>query len=122
MPECVARPLRVNPARAWNHVVSRGHGGEALFGDDTDRRRFLGLVSTLPERFLPEVQAFVPMSNHVHHLLHYREANLSVAPHCPPLSGRIQIQLRFARWARRSQLAIATQTRVQRAMMPHCRK
>ncbi len=27
LPECWERPLRVNPARAWNHVVSRGNGG-----------------------------------------------------------------------------------------------
>ncbi|MFM8357511.1 MAG: hypothetical protein ACKOET_03050 [Verrucomicrobiota bacterium] len=41
----MARPLRVNLAGSWNHVVSRGNGGEVLFRDDTDRRRFLGLVS-----------------------------------------------------------------------------
>ena len=37
----MARPLRVNLAGSWNHVVSRGNGGEVLFRDDTDRRRFL---------------------------------------------------------------------------------
>ncbi|MFM8358833.1 MAG: transposase [Verrucomicrobiota bacterium] len=75
----MARPLRVNLAGSWNHVVSRGNGGEALFRGDTDRRRFLGLVSELPERFSLEVHAFVLMSNHYHLLVRCREANLSEA-------------------------------------------
>ena len=62
----MARPLRVSLAGSWNHVVSRGNGGEELFRDDTDRRRFLGLVSELPERFSLEVHAFVLMSTHDH--------------------------------------------------------
>jgi putative transposase len=75
----MARPLRVNRAGSWNHVVSRGNGGEELFRDDPDRRRFLGLVSELPERFFLEVHAFVLMSNHYHLLVRCRAANLSDA-------------------------------------------
>ena len=75
----MARPLRVNLAGSWNHVVSRGNGGEALFRGDADRRRFLGLVSELPARFSVEVHAFVLMDNHYHLLLRCREANLSEA-------------------------------------------
>ena len=59
--------------------MSRGNGGEVLFRDDTDRGRFLGLVSELPERFSLEVHAFVLMNNHYHLLLRRREANLSEA-------------------------------------------
>jgi hypothetical protein len=53
----------MNLAGSWNHVGSRGNGGEVLFCDDTDRRRFLGLVSELPERISLEVHAFVLMNN-----------------------------------------------------------
>ena len=50
-----------------------------MFRDDTDRRRFLGLVSEFPERFSLEVHAFVLMNN-LDHLIHRcREANLSEA-------------------------------------------
>jgi hypothetical protein len=56
-----------------------GNGGGALFLDDTDRRRFLGLVAELPERFSLEVHAFVLMGNHYHLLLRCLEANLSEA-------------------------------------------
>jgi len=47
----MARPLPVNLPESWCHVVSRGNGGEKIFRDDTDRRRFLGLVSELGGRF-----------------------------------------------------------------------
>lgn len=66
-------------AGSWNHVVSRGNGGGTLFADDLDRRRFLGLLSELPERFSLEVHAFVLMNTHYHLLLRCREANLSDA-------------------------------------------
>ncbi|MFO1458418.1 MAG: transposase [Verrucomicrobiota bacterium] len=75
----MARPLRVNVAGGWYHVVSRGNGGDKIFGNDTDRRRFLGLVSELPGRFAVEIHAFVLMDNHYHLLLRCREANLSEA-------------------------------------------
>jgi hypothetical protein len=41
------------------HVMNRGHRGGALFLDDTDRRRFLGAVADLPERFEQEVHVGV---------------------------------------------------------------
>ena len=43
----MARPLRVNLAGSWNHVVSRGNGGEAWYRDDTDQLLFLELVGGL---------------------------------------------------------------------------
>ncbi len=54
----MGRPLRVNLAESWNHVISRGNSGEVLFRDDADRRRFLGLRSELPERFSLAMHAF----------------------------------------------------------------
>jgi hypothetical protein len=36
-----------------------------LFLDDADRRRFLGAVAELPERYGLEIHAFVLMHNHV---------------------------------------------------------
>jgi putative transposase len=75
----VARPLRIDRAGAWHHVMSRANGGDLLFRDDLDRRRFLGLLSELPERFSLEIHAYVLMDNHYHLLLRCRESNLSQA-------------------------------------------
>jgi putative transposase len=62
----MARPLRLDVAGAWCHVMNRGHRGEALFVDDADRRRFLGALAELPERYGLEVHGFVLMDNHYH--------------------------------------------------------
>jgi putative transposase len=75
----MARPLRIDVAGAWFHAMNRGHRGGALFLDDADRRRFLGALSGLPERFGLEVHAFVLMPNHYHLLVRTTQANLSQA-------------------------------------------
>ena len=75
----MARPLRIDLAGAWYHVMNRGHRGGTLFIDDTDRKRFLGAVAELPERFGVEVHAFVLMDNHYHLLVRTTQANLSHA-------------------------------------------
>ena len=75
----MARPLRLEVVDAWHHVMHRGQPGGALFLDEADRRRFLGAVAELPERFELEVRAFVRMPNHYHLSVRTREANLSPA-------------------------------------------
>jgi len=92
----MARPLRVDVAGAWYHVMNRGHRGGALFLDDADRRRFLGGVAELPERFALEVHAFVLMPNHYHLLVRTREANLSQAIHWLNVSYAVKFN-----WAHR---------------------
>jgi len=75
----MARPLRILIAGGWYHVVSRGNRRADLFLDDADRRRFLGRLAELPERFGVELHAFVLMDNHYHLLLRTPEPNLSHA-------------------------------------------
>lgn len=62
----MARKLRVIVAGGWYHVVNRGNRRAAIFRTDTDRRRFLGRLAELPERFRTEIHAFVLMDNHYH--------------------------------------------------------
>ena len=66
-------------AGGWYHVTSRGTRREAIYRTDADRRRFLGLVAELPERFGMEVHAFVLMDNHYHLVVRTPEPNLSEA-------------------------------------------
>lgn len=75
----MARPLRILVAGGWYHVTARGNRREALYRNEADRRRFLGLVAELPERFGLEVHAFVLMDNHYHLLVRTPRANLSDA-------------------------------------------
>lgn len=90
----MARPLRIDIAGAWYHVMNRGHRAGALFLDDTDRRRFLGAAAQLPERFALEVHAFVLMPNHYHLLVRTGAANLSHAIRW--LNVRYAIQFNWA--------------------------
>ncbi|HXJ75096.1 MAG TPA: transposase [Candidatus Dormibacteraeota bacterium] len=75
----MARPLRVLMAGGWYHVSSRGNRRAALFLHEADRRRFLGLLSEVPERFGVEIHAFVLMDNHYHLVVRTPEPNLSHA-------------------------------------------
>lgn len=75
----MARPLRVLVKDGWYHVTARGNRRQTVFCHDTDRRRFLGLVGELPDRFRVEVHAFVLMDNHYHLVVRTPEANLSQA-------------------------------------------
>src|SRR5574341_268949 len=55
----MARTLRILVPGGWYHLTSRANGREDLFRTDDDRRRFLGLVAELPERFGLEIHAVI---------------------------------------------------------------
>ena len=66
-------------AERWYHVTSRGNRREAIDRSDADRRRFLGLVAELPDRFGLDVDAFALMDKHYHLVVRTPEPNLSEA-------------------------------------------
>ena len=75
----MARPLRILLSGGCYHGPACGNRREALYYDDTDRRRFLGLAAELPERFGLEVHALVLIDNHHHLLLRMPEPKFSPA-------------------------------------------
>ncbi|MFM7100869.1 MAG: hypothetical protein ACKO3N_06835 [Verrucomicrobiota bacterium] len=77
--------------------------GEVLFRDGTDRRRFLGLVSEMPERFSLEVHAFVLMSNH-------DQAWKERVGAAEQLLGRswLEMTTQYGDWGRNGLMAVAT--------------
>jgi REP element-mobilizing transposase RayT len=75
----MARPLRNWVAGGWYHVTARGNRQEAIFRAEVDRRRFLGLLASLPERLGVELHGFVLMDNHYHLVVRTLEPNLSDA-------------------------------------------
>jgi len=60
----MARPLRIDLSGTWYHVMNRGHRGGPLYLTDEDRRRFLGTLSELPERFGLEKCPRAPIVRH----------------------------------------------------------
>ena len=65
----MARQLRVEYAGAIYHVMSRGDRQESIFGDDEDRRRFLGTLGEACARGGWQVHAYCLMGNHFHLVL-----------------------------------------------------
>jgi putative transposase len=75
----MSRPLRIDLAGGYYHVLNRGLERRAIFEDNRDRQRWVGLLAELPERFGVVVHAWVLMGNHYHLQIETPEANLSRA-------------------------------------------
>ncbi|WP_459925883.1 transposase, partial [Desulfatiferula olefinivorans] len=65
----MARQWRIEYSNAIYHVMSRGNGGQDIYGSDDDRTLFLGLLEEMSARFNIEIHAYVLMGNHYHLLL-----------------------------------------------------
>jgi len=75
----MARALRVEFPGAFYHVTSRGNERKPIYGNDTDRLRYLSLVADIVNRFDLLLHAYVLMDNHYHLLIETLEANLARA-------------------------------------------
>jgi putative transposase len=77
----MARPLRIEQADTFYHVLNRGNERRAIFRDDRDCEEFLGRVGRCSRRFEIDVYAYVLMGNHYHLVVRTRQPNLSAAMH-----------------------------------------
>jgi REP element-mobilizing transposase RayT len=78
----MSRLARLEIARGWYHVISRGHQRRAIFRDRTDYENFLERLGQFPGRFGVKVHTFVLMPNHYHLQLQLGEKpGLSAAMH-----------------------------------------
>ena len=75
----MGRPLRVEYAGAFYHVINRGNAGGAIFKGKADRIRFLDCLEKAAERFSIRIHTYCLMTNHYHMLVETSEANLSRA-------------------------------------------
>ena len=75
----MARPLRIDVANGWYHVMSRGIERRTIFMDDSFCLHFLDLLGKMSQRFSVEVHAYVLMGNHYHLILRTPCANASRA-------------------------------------------
>lgn len=75
----MARPLRVEYAGAFYHVVNRGNAGEKIFKSKRDREKFFEYIEKAVERFSIKVHTYCLMDNHYHLLIETPDPNLSKA-------------------------------------------
>ncbi|MFA6898979.1 MAG: transposase [Desulfurivibrionaceae bacterium] len=73
----MARPLRLEFPEAVYHVTSRGNARQDIFIDDSDRERFLAILSNTVHRYNWVCHAYCLMDNHYHLLLETLDPNLS---------------------------------------------
>jgi REP element-mobilizing transposase RayT len=77
----MGRPLRIEYPGALYHVTSRGNEKQDIFLEDSDRKRFLGLLEDYHDRFDLVVHCFVLMANHYHLTLETPQGNLLKVMH-----------------------------------------
>ena len=73
----MSRPLRIEFAGAWYHVMNRARVGQDAFPAREDYLGFIELLMDASEIFNMRVAAYCLMSNHYHLLIQTPDANLS---------------------------------------------
>jgi REP element-mobilizing transposase RayT len=73
----MARPLRLEYEGALYHITSCGNARDGIFLGDSDRTRFLEIVSDVVKRYSWICHAYCLMSNHYHLLIETPDVNLS---------------------------------------------
>ncbi len=72
----MARPLRIEYAGAFYHIISRGNEEGEIFASDFDREKFLNYLKDLTVRYHIKIHAYCLMNNHYHLLLETQKPNL----------------------------------------------
>ncbi len=72
----MSRPLRIEYAGAWYHVMNRGAARQPIYLQPSHRQLFLALLGELQDRFGIETHAYCLMDNHYHLLLHTPKGQL----------------------------------------------
>ncbi len=75
----MARPLRIDQADTFYHVLNRGNERRVIFRDEHDYEGLLDRLGRCSRRFGLRIFAYVLMGNHYHLLVKTGEANLSAA-------------------------------------------
>jgi REP element-mobilizing transposase RayT len=73
----MARPLRIELADGYYHVMNRGNNRQDIFLADKDRNAFIEALANSCEIYHVNLIAYALMSNHFHLLVHTARANLS---------------------------------------------
>jgi putative transposase len=74
----VSCPLRHEYPGAVYHLTSRGNARQKIFLDDTDRKKFLDVLSQAVSRYGWLCHAYSLMDNHYHLLVETPKGNLSI--------------------------------------------
>jgi putative transposase len=71
----MSRPPRISLENFTYHIINRGNNGQAVFHDEDDFAKYLGLLMRYKEKFVFKIYAYCLMSNHVHIIIQPTQAN-----------------------------------------------
>ncbi len=91
------RPLRIEAAGMWYHIMNRGVLRKEIFVCDEDYQRFLENLTDNCKKFNVEIHSYVLMPNHFHFFLKTNEANLSRFMHGQLTSYTTWFNLKYER-------------------------
>jgi REP element-mobilizing transposase RayT len=77
--EAMPRSPRQDHEGAWQHVMNRGIGRQAVFRSDDDRQIFYDCLAAAMPRYGVEIHAWCLLDNHFHLLLKSASGRLSDA-------------------------------------------
>lgn len=75
----MVRPLRIEYAGAFYHVLNRGQRREPIVQEEPDRERFVSDLAKLAQQYGVRIHGYCLMTNHYHLILETPQANLSQA-------------------------------------------
>jgi putative transposase len=75
----MSRPLRIEYAGAWYHVMNRGRRLENVFEDRQDYRIFVDILKDASEMWHVKIAAYCLMPSHYHMLLQTPQGNIARA-------------------------------------------
>ena len=73
----MARPLRIELADGYYHLLNRGNNRQDIFLSDKDRKAFMEALADSCEIYDVNLMVYVLMTNYFHLLVHTALANLS---------------------------------------------
>lgn len=73
----MARPLRIEEANMWYHVIDRGNARNRIFINPIDCQKLLKQLAERCEKYDVEIHSYVLLSNHFHFFLKTNKPNLS---------------------------------------------
>lgn len=77
----MARPLRIEYEGALYHITARGNERNTIYREEGDFKKFLDILSELPQRYGIVIHGYVLMGNHYHLLIETPKGNITRVMH-----------------------------------------